>query len=192
MGNIEIIAGMEPMSLLLLTGKNISQVDFSIQDLVLSVNGFSDLELQKAYELYLPQFLKAAFSEARHSINKFAEETRELLVVGTTQMQRDGWNIKAQSAIRINAGNELPFDRANIQTEANERGFGESVEDLALKIQEKHAALGKLESIISGFQSKALKIVDGLEEKSDLDSLESSIEALRKEAEEKIKYRMTL
>ena len=182
MGQITILPGMEMMSLLAKTDHDISQVDFSINGNDLSVSGYTDQELQDAYDLYLPEYLSTSFNQARHSINVYAEWARQKLVEGTTEMQRNGWNIKAQSAIRIIAGNPVDFDNANIQKEADQRGFGETVAELAQIIFDKHANFGLLEATISGFQSKALQAVDDLEMIGDIANLTSTIDALRNDA----------
>ena len=114
---------------------------------------------------------------AAESIISFASDARATLTGHADLYKVAGWNDKSQRARRVVADTACDADLAVLQAEADRRGKGETLEQLAHKQLEKAQALAMAVSVIDGLEIAGLKTIDSIQSAEALDETLNTLKA---------------
>lgn len=103
-------------------------------------------------------------ADAVKKITAFAESVRQKIAGNPTVLKASAWSSKEARARRIVDGTASPEDVALVQTEADQRGKGETVAQLAEKQLAKAQALLHAVSVIDGMESRAIAAVQAAQD----------------------------
>ncbi|WP_287602750.1 hypothetical protein [Thiothrix sp.] len=113
-------------------------------------------------------------------ITNYAESVRNKIAKNPTALKASAWGSKEARARRIIDGIATDADTALVRSEADQRGRGETVLQLAKKQIDRATALLTAVSVIDGMESRAIAAVNAA---VDVVAVDAVMTAMQQEAE---------